>query len=62
MASTNLNLKEQAETNSLTQDATHALHILDEVENFTAALRKKIMTELKQANSNSVHLKLDDMQ
>lgn len=60
MKDTNQNLKEQSAQNQMPEQVVHALQILEELENFTAELRKKIMAELK-TNNNSVHLKLNDM-
>jgi hypothetical protein len=54
------NIKEQVNTNKLPEDAVAALKILDELENFTAELRKKLMAEIRPGG-NVVHLKLDDM-
>lgn len=54
------NIKEQVNTNKLPEDAVVALKILDELENFTAELRKKLMAEIRPGG-NVVHLKLDDM-
>ncbi|MDX2082540.1 MAG: hypothetical protein SFV53_00935 [Rickettsiales bacterium] len=57
----NLNLKvQEQEENQLSKEAVQVLKILDELENFTAELRKKVMAELKN-KSNSVHLKLDEV-
>lgn len=56
----NVNVKEQASENQMPKEATQVLKVLDELENFTAELRKKIMAELK-TNNNLVHLKLNDM-
>lgn len=55
----NANIQEKLE-NNLSKEATQVLKILDELENFTAELRKKVMAELK-TNNNLVRLKLDDM-
>ena len=60
MPNTNLNVKEQAETAQLPKEAVQVLKVLDELENFTAELRKKVMAEFRTTN-NLVHLKLDDM-
>jgi hypothetical protein len=54
------NIKEQVNTSKLPEDAVAALKILDELENFTAELRKKLMAEIRPGG-NVVHLKLDDM-
>lgn len=58
MKHTDLNVKELE--NNLPKEALHVLKILDELENFTAELRKKVITELK-TNNNSVHIKLDEV-
>ncbi len=60
MPNTNANLKEQTSEDQLSKEAVQVLKVLDELENFTAELRKKVMSELK-SSSNLVHLKLDDM-
>ncbi len=53
------NIKEQSE-NQVPKEAIQVLKVLEELENFTAELRKKVMAEIKNS-SNSVHLKLEDM-
>ncbi len=58
MQNTNPNAKEQEA--QLPKEAAKVLEILEELENFTAQLRKKVMAELK-ANNNLVHLKLNDI-
>jgi hypothetical protein len=58
MKNTNQNLKEQEV--QLPKEAAQVLKVLEELENFTAELRKKVMAELK-TNNNLVHLKLNDM-
>lgn len=58
MKHTDLNVKELE--NNLPKEALHVLKILDELENFTAELRKKVIAELK-TNNNSVHIKLDEV-
>ncbi len=60
MPNANLNTKEQAETTQLPKEAVQVLKVLEELENFTAELRKKVMSELR-TNNNLIHLKLDDM-
>jgi hypothetical protein len=55
-----LKIKEQVDLNKLPEDAVHALKILDELENFTAELRKKLMAELRPGG-NVVRLKLEDI-
>ena len=58
MKNTNQNIQEQEA--QLPKEAAHVLKVLEELENFTAELRKKVMAELK-TNNNLVHLKLNDM-
>ena len=55
-----LNIKEQIDSGKLPEEAIKALQILDELENFTAELRKKLMAEIRPGG-NVVHLKLDDI-
>ncbi len=45
---------------ALPKEAQHVLKVLEELENFTAQLRKKVMNELKNSGT-IVHLKLDEM-
>jgi hypothetical protein len=52
-------LKEQA-VEQLSQEALQILDLLDKIENHTADLRKKLMSELKK-NGSTVHLKLDNV-
>lgn len=52
-------LKEQA-VEQLSQEALQILDLLDKIENHTADLRKKLMSELKK-NGSTVHLKLDSV-
>ena len=58
----NPNVKEQQsiDTSDLPAEAVQALKILDELENFTAELRKKLMAELKPGG-NVIRLKLDNV-
>ena len=58
MQNTNPNSKEQEA--QLPKEAAQVLKILEELENFIAQLRKKVMAELK-TNNNLIHLKLNDM-
>ena len=54
-------VKEQDLTKeSLSQEAVQILDILDQIENHTAALRKKLMSELRPKNE-AVHIKLDNV-
>ncbi|MBM5783206.1 MAG: hypothetical protein FJ368_07305 [Pelagibacterales bacterium] len=59
MENKNAQLKEQVSTSDIPENAKKALEILDELENFTVNLRKKLMAELRPGG-NVVHLKLDD--
>ncbi|MES2961103.1 MAG: hypothetical protein V4694_01835 [Pseudomonadota bacterium] len=52
--------KEQQSINELSQEAVQILDILDQIENHTAALRKKLIAELKP-KTETVHLKLDNV-
>jgi hypothetical protein len=52
--------KEQQSINELSQEALQILDILDQIENHTAALRKKLIAELKP-KTETVHLKLDNV-
>ena len=60
MPNANLNAKDQSESAQLPKEAVQVLKVLDELENFTAELRKKVIAELR-TNNNLVRLKLDDM-
>lgn len=53
-------IKEQESFKDLSQEALQILEILDQIENHTAALRKKLVSELT-TKSESVHLKLDNV-
>lgn len=53
-------LKEQVEISELSQEAMQILEILDQIENHTAILRKKLVSELKP-KSESIRLKLDNI-
>lgn len=50
--------KEQIDYNELSQEALEILEILDQIENHTAILRKKLVSELKSKNE-VVHLKAE---
>jgi hypothetical protein len=52
--------KEQQSINELSQEALQILDILDQIENHTAVLRKKLIAELKP-KTETVHLKLDNI-
>ena len=56
-------LKEQIndQSNDIPSEAAHLLEILDQIENHTAELRKKLMEELKKSNAAKVSLKLDNV-
>ena len=56
----NLNPNAKEQENQIPKEAAQVLKVLEELENFTAELRKKVMAELK-TNNNLVHLKLNDM-
>lgn len=53
-------LQEQIDLNQLSQEAVQILEILDSIENHTADLRKKLISELKK-NNTSLNLKLDEV-
>jgi hypothetical protein len=53
-------IKEQQSINELSQEALQILDILDQIENHTADLRKKLIAELKP-KTETVHLKLDNV-
>jgi hypothetical protein len=53
-------LKEQIDYNELSQEALQILEILDQIENHTAILRKKLVSELKTKNE-AVRLKVDNV-
>jgi len=52
--------KEQQSINELSQEALQILDILDQIENHTAVLRKKLIAELKP-KTEAVRLKLDNV-
>ncbi len=52
--------KEQELINELSHEAMQILEILDQIENHTAALRKKLVSEFS-AKSENVSLKLDNV-
>ena len=56
----NLALKEQIDFDQLPQEAMQVLEILDQLENHTANLRKKLMSEIRPSG-NVIHLKLDNI-
>lgn len=53
-------LKEQIDINTLSQEAQQIIEILDQIEDHTAQLRKKLMNELKK-NNNAINIKLDEV-
>ena len=56
----NVALQEKEILNDLSHEAMQILEILDQIENHTAALRKKLVSELS-AKNESVHLKLENV-
>lgn len=56
----NLQIKEQGNQNQLSQEAKQIIELLDKIEDHTAELRKKLMSELK-SESQALHLKLDNI-
>ena len=58
---TNQVQKETSEVIDIPQEAAHLLEILDQIENHTADLRKKLMEEIKKSNALKVSLKLDEV-
>ena len=53
--------KTQDQQNDIPQEAAHLIEILDQIENHTAELRKKLMEELKKNNAARVSLNLDEV-
>ncbi len=51
---------QQEQINELSHEAMQILEILDQIENHTAILRKKLVSELS-AKSENVSLKLDNV-
>lgn len=51
--------KNQAE--SLSKEALEILETLDQIENHTAELRKKIMAEVSKNQAGNLHLNLDEV-
>ena len=56
----NLQIKEQQNKKPLSQEAKQIIDLLDKIEDHTAQLRKKLMSELKTDNQK-INLKLDDI-
>ncbi len=57
----NFAVKEEVELNDLPREAVLVLQMLDQIENHTAELRKKLMLELKP-NGNTIKLNLDKVE
>lgn len=55
-----LKRQEQHNIEQLSQEAQQIIDLLDKIEDHTAELRKKLMSELK-SKAESVHLKLDNV-
>jgi hypothetical protein len=53
--------KLQDQHSEIPQEAAHLIEILDQIENHTAELRKKLMEELKRSNAARVSLSLDEV-
>ncbi len=53
-------VKQEETLSQLSQEAMQILEILDQIENHTASLRKKLISELATKNE-TVHLKLDNV-
>lgn len=53
--------KTQEQHSDIPQEAAHLLEILDQIENHTADLRKKLMEELKKNNAARISLSLDEV-
>ena len=56
----NAAIQEKESLSDLSHEAMQILEILDQIENHTAALRKKLVSELS-AKNESVHLKLENV-
>lgn len=56
----NAAIKEQFNFNELSKEAMQVIEILEQIENHTADLRKKLMAEIRPA-SNAIHIKLDNV-
>lgn len=50
----------QPDLNQLSQEAKQIIELLDQIENHTAELRKKLMAELKQTSAK-FNLRLDEV-
>lgn len=53
-------IREQIDVNKLPKEALEVLKVFDQLEDHTADLRKKLMSELRP-NGNVVHLKLNNI-
>jgi hypothetical protein len=60
MNNPNQQLDQQNKAADLSKEVSQILNILDELENFTIELRKKVMAELR-TNNNIIQLKLNDI-
>ncbi len=56
----NVAIQEKESLGDLSHEAMQILEILDQIENHTAALRKKLVSELS-TKTETVHLKLDNV-
>ena len=54
--------KSKEESEKLSQEVLDILNILDNIENHTAELRKKIVGEVSKLQKNNVHLALDKVE
>lgn len=54
-------LKKEIDINQLSKEATQILEILDQIEERTNEIRKKIMSELRSGEAPAVHIKLDNV-
>lgn len=54
--------KSKEESEKLSQEVLDILNILDNIENHTAELRKKIIGEVSKLQKNNVHLALDKVE
>lgn len=52
---------QQNDLNSLSEEAMQILDILDQIENHTAALRRKLVSELS-TKTEAVHLELSELE
>jgi uncharacterized protein Smg (DUF494 family) len=54
--------KSKEESEKLSQEVLDILSILDNIENHTAELRKKIVGEVSKLQKNNIHLALDKVE